>query len=115
MALIKQVNFKGASANYWVILAYGYAKTSNSTSVVVGLYVNKTKRQEDIKENVLKQKQYTFVGEFNRNQLYNKVKESVPQKVITKKSFEGDEENPPTPEEFTMLETNELFGAEDDV
>lgn len=75
MALQKDYKYKGITANYWKIWDYHYEIDSDSTTVVLALYLNKEARDEN-KFNFLSKIVIEEVkGEAIRSGLYQKLKE----------------------------------------
>jgi len=85
MALIKEINHKGILANYWIIIRSGWDKQRNTTSTILGLYVNKESRNEKL-NNFLIVRTYQFEGELTREQQYLEIV-----KPIIRKDKDGNE------------------------
>ena len=77
MALIKQINYKGTTAEYWNILLSMYNKKANQTTCLLGLYVNQQARQDDINNNLDISEELTrfdFAGNLDYAQIYDNLK-----------------------------------------
>jgi hypothetical protein len=76
MALQLEQNYKGIQANYWKIIYLKYNAISGITTATLALFFSQETRQEDI-ANRLEEKEFQFKGNFNIEQSYLKIKESV--------------------------------------
>jgi len=77
MAIIKKKEFLGLEPEYWAIVSRTWNKFENKTSCVLGLYFNKHTRELGVR-NVVYREEFSFDGELNSEQLYEKIKEPYP-------------------------------------
>jgi hypothetical protein len=73
VALKKSVEFKGQTAEYWMIGAKGWDKISESCSCRLGLYFNRQSRTQSLK-NIIDAKDFRFEGDLTVAQMYEAIK-----------------------------------------
>jgi hypothetical protein len=82
VALKLNKQYKGITTEYNSIIATGYLKSSNTTSVSLGAYVNEDTRRQDVTNFIGElAESFCFEGELTRADLYKKIKESQLQLV----------------------------------
>jgi hypothetical protein len=116
MALKKQKQYKGLTTEYNAIIATGYLKTTNKTSVSLGAYVSKEARDLDVNNFILElTESFIFDGELTREEIYPLIKQSKPKIVTPMIPAVLDEEgNVITPEVPAIVEeTNPWASSED--
>lgn len=83
MAILKQKTNRGIVAEYHAIIATGYLKSTNTTSVSLGAYVSKEVRQEDVNNYIPEMTEsFSFDGELTRDEIYPLIMASKMEKRI---------------------------------
>jgi hypothetical protein len=86
-ALLKEVDYKGYQAEYWMITSIYWNKIINKTNCQLSLFKDEsTSREVDLSDarvglnNQINEltKNFSFTGELDTSGLYFKIKESIP-------------------------------------
>lgn len=74
MGLEKEINYKGFSANYWVITSKSWNKIGNKTNVTLNCFKDKATRELGLINSVGRSKSYCLSGDLTIAECYTQIK-----------------------------------------